>query len=125
MILNPQQLEEFKTKLLEEKTKIENELKNVGEKDPHTPNDWVPSVPDYGGKQADPVDVADKIEEMGERVGIEEALEGRLERIKSALEAIENGKYGKCHEGDGDSHDIPLGRLEANPAATTCIEHTN
>ena len=124
MNLTKAQLDEFRLKLEAEKMKIEAELSSVGEKDPHDPEDWVPKVPEYGGSETDPVDVADKIEEMGERVGIETALEERLDRIKEAVAAIEAGIYGTCNVG-GEAHEIPLGRLQANPAATTCIKHAD
>ena len=49
-------------------------------------------------------------------------LEVRLEQVNKALEKIENDTYGTCEK---CGTDIPEERLKANPAATTCIEHTN
>ena len=124
MTLTKNQLDIYKALLLKEKAKIELELGTVGELDPHTPGDWIPKVPEYEDSQSDPNDVADKIEEMGERVGIEATLEIRLEKVKEALTAIEDGTYGTCNVG-GNAHDIPEGRLKANPASTTCVAHAD
>jgi len=88
--LNADTVATMKARLLEEKTQLESDLSSVGEIDPHTKGDWVPKVPDLDGSRSDPNDVADKIEEMGERVGIEVQLEKRFDQIKLALKAIED-----------------------------------
>jgi len=46
----------------------------------------------------------------------------QLNLVEKALEKIANNTYGKC---DVCGEEIPEDRLEANPAALTCIEHTN
>ena len=47
-------------------------------------------------------------------------LEARLHNVQLALKKIEDGTYGTCENGGGD---IALDRLNANPAARTCITH--
>lgn len=47
-------------------------------------------------------------------------LESReLEQVESALQRINEGKYGVC---DGCSKNIPMARLQALPYATMCIK---
>lgn len=72
------------------------------------------------GEEPDPNDAADNIEELATNVPLVEELESRLKEIKKALDKMDEGTYGVC-ETCGES--IPLDRLEANPAATTCINH--
>jgi DnaK suppressor protein len=52
-------------------------------------------------------------------LGLMEADEGMLGDIESALERIEQGKYGRCVECDGL---IPKARLNAIPYTPVCIK---
>ncbi len=118
-------LKQFKKKLELEKEKLEEELKETSIRNPKDSRDWQAVYPekDLDEKiEADPTDVADNIEDYQERYALNDVLEKRLNSVKDALKAIENGSYGKCHV-DGKEHDIEIERLEANPAATTCINH--
>ena len=94
-------------------------------KNPKDSRDWQAIYPegDLDEKiEADPIDAADKIEDYQERYDLNDVLEKRLNSVKDALKSIANGTYGKCKVG-GKEHDIEPERLEANPAATTCINH--
>ncbi|GAA4869651.1 TraR/DksA family transcriptional regulator [Serinicoccus chungangensis] len=53
-------------------------------------------------------------------VGAHDNLQGLLDEIGTALEAVEDGSYGRCRV-CGEA--IPEGRLEARPWATTCVRH--
>ena len=114
----------YKKLLEEEKKRLEADLGEVAEKDPNNPGDWIPTPPPNIEHEADPIDAADAIEEYTERVGIEMPLEERLRDVNTALTAIKSGTYGTCNVG-GKSHPIEPERLEANPAAMTCVEHIN
>ncbi len=115
--------DKYKTLLEGERARLESELGAVGEKNPNNPADWVPTMGESAPEEsADPIDVADKIEDFATRVGIEGPLEERLNNVKLALDAISAGTYGTCMEG-GEPHPIEEGRLEANPAALTCVAH--
>jgi len=112
-----------KDSLEEEKKVLIEQLSSVGMVNPDDPNDWIPT-PDKGdGEHAEQGDRTEQMEELGERVAEQGVLEERLKNVLGALKRIENGTYGKCAEG-GD-HEIEEGRLEANPAAATCMAHTN
>jgi RNA polymerase-binding transcription factor DksA len=70
--------------------------------------------------QAEPNEAADKLEELDERGEEVTALSARLADVRQALENIEQGTYGRC---EVCSREIEEERLEANPAARTCMEH--
>lgn len=115
----------FKKKLQTEKMKIEEELGATSIKNPKNSRDWQATYPERGMEEtieADPLDVAENIEDYQERYALNDVLEKRLNNVKDALNAIDSGTYGKCKIG-GKSHDIEHERLDANSAATTCINH--
>lgn len=110
----------LKQKLESEKALLEEELSTVGERDPDNPDDWVPVAPDMDTSEADPSERADAYEAFGENVGILDSLEIRYANVKNALTRIEDGTYGVCAV---CGEDIEEERLDANPAAPTCIKH--
>lgn len=112
---------EFKSRLNEEKTKLESELKTVASKDPNNPTNW-DAVLRNGGAEADDNVAADAIEDYDENLAITNSLEARYADVVGALERIEKGNYGVCQV---CSKEIESDRLEANPAAKTCKEHLN
>ena len=113
------------TKHLEEKLKaelgiVEKELKTVGRKNPSNPADWEARPDKMDVMPADSNEVADAIESYEENAGILKQLEIRFNEIKGALDRIGNGTFGLC---ETCQHPIEAERLEANPAASTCIKH--
>ncbi|MBI3633759.1 MAG: hypothetical protein HY226_05730 [Candidatus Vogelbacteria bacterium] len=118
-------LKHFKQKLEAEKSKIEEELKSISIRNPKNAGDWQATYPERNMEEkieADPTDVADNIEDYQERYALNDVLENRLNSVKNALKSLEAGTYGICTSG-GHKHAIEEERLEANPAATTCINH--
>ncbi|MAG12523.1 hypothetical protein CL630_01795 [bacterium] len=113
----------FKQKLKEEKQLLEEELANLGHKNPDVPGDWEATPEKHNiDQEADKNLKADRIEEFEERSGIAAELENRLANVNIALKKIEDEKYGTC---EIDSKPIEEDRLKANPAARTCKEHIN
>ena len=112
-------LEELRGALEAEKDSLEEELASHGRVQGET-GDWQGASTGFDGEEADPLDVADQIEELATNVPLVEELEARHTDVEEALEKMENGTYGTCEE---CGEDIPLDRLEANPAARTCIAH--
>ncbi len=110
---------EYKRRLGEEKAKLESELMSVGRRNPSNLNDWEP-LPQETEPEADPVDVADKIEGYEDNTAILKDLEIRYNDVLAALSRIENGTYGVC-EVSGEQ--IEEDRLNADPAAKTCKLH--
>ena len=114
-------LKHFKTKLEEEKTKLENELKTVGRINPSNPNDWEATPTNLEADSADRLEVAESIDQFEENTAILRELEIQLNDVKLALKKIDGGSsYGLCEK---DGKPILVDRLEANPAAKTCMEH--
>jgi RNA polymerase-binding transcription factor DksA len=112
--------EYFKKKLEDEKRNLEKELEEVGQQNPDRPSDWVatPGVRDIS--LADENTVADSIEEYEENKAILNTLESRYQDIISGLDKIKHNVYGICQV---CKKEIEHERLDANPAARTCIEH--
>ncbi|MES2436457.1 MAG: TraR/DksA C4-type zinc finger protein [Patescibacteria group bacterium] len=111
----------FKDKLQKEKTLVLEELKSIGVvKNTQNQDDWEARPADMDTLRADPNEVADRIESYENNNGMVNSLDQRLMEIDSALSKIENNTYGICEE---CSKEIEEARLEANPAAKTCIAH--
>ena|SRR3989338_1209467 len=116
--LTEEQLEELRGALEAEKDSVEEELSSYGRVQSDT-GDWQ-GKSSSEGEEPDPIDVADNIEELATNVPLVEELEKRHKEIEDALEKMGDGSYGKCEMCDDQ---IPYDRLEANPAARTCIAH--
>lgn len=112
--------EHFKAKLEEELALITRELGDIAVEDPS--GLWSVKDPqmDVMSPSAEPNEAADKLEELDERGEEVTGLSARLSDVRKALENIEQGTYGAC-EVCGKA--IEEERLEANPAARTCMEH--
>ncbi len=113
-------LKHFKDRLEAERGTLENELSSVGRINPSNPSDWEATPADLNIPEADKNEVADKMEEFEGRAAVETALEERLSEVRAALEKIEKNTYGKCRV---CREEIEENRLEANPAAETCLTH--
>ncbi len=109
----------YKDRLISEKATLEAELATVGRRNPSNPNDWEAIAPE-GGEQADPNDTAEILEVYGENAAILNDLEIRYNQVKDALSRIEAGTYGTCSV---SGEEIEEERLNADPAAATCIAH--
>ncbi len=101
---------------------LEQRLSEVARKDPDNPSTWEPIPNERDVSQADENTVADAIEEFEENNAILNTLDARYKDVKSGLDKIKHGVYGKCQV---CGKDIEEDRLEANPAARTCKEHIN
>jgi DnaK suppressor protein len=112
----------FKKRLEEELQTVEKELKTVGVQNPANPSDWEAKETemDVMNAPADANEAADKLEEYTENRAINDTLEIRFNNIKRALEKIDDGTYGVCEIG---GEPIEKARLDANPAARTCLTH--
>ncbi len=117
MSLEKEFVEQQKETLLQEKKKIEEELKTFTAKDSKLAGDYDAKFPDYGRSESEN---AQEEEEYYSRVGREGLLETQLVKVNSALKNIEAGKYGLCEKCGSE---IEKERLQAEPAAVTCLEH--
>lgn len=111
----------FKDLLEAELKTLESELATVGRKNPEQKGDWE-ATESEDIDTAEDAEVANSIETYENNRGVLNSLETQLNNVKSALERIESGNYGKCSV---CGNDIEEDRLEANPSATTCKAHMN
>ncbi|HET9641270.1 MAG TPA: TraR/DksA C4-type zinc finger protein [Candidatus Paceibacterota bacterium] len=111
--------EHFRKKLEAEKTRLESEMASVGRRNPAVPGDWEP-MPTEVGAESDLADQADIIMGREGNAAILADLEARYDTTVEALKRVEQGTYGKC---EVCGKPIEEKRLEAEPAAITCIEH--
>lgn len=122
----------FETKLKAEYARLTAELQSLGRIDPSNKDNWETTYSDLRSKtgaletspEPDPIDSADLIEEYETRTAVEIPLEIQWNVVKQALARIVAGTYGTCTVGNAP-HPIETARLEANPAASTCIAHLN
>lgn len=112
--------EYFKKKLEKELKTLDTELKSVGHKNPSNPKDWEPGTTDVDVEASDLADTADNIENYELNTAILKPLEKQYNDVKLALDKIRKGAYGVCEIG---KEPIEQERLEANPAARTCLKH--
>lgn len=115
MALDTAALEQLKTKLVSEKTRLEAELRRFakpigGEGNFETTFDIIGSDPDEN---------ATEVEEYADNLALEGTLESQLKDVYDALEKMEKGTYGVCEK---TGEDIPVERLLAYPAARTKVD---
>lgn len=115
--MTQKELEHFKQRLLEEKERLEQELEDLGVRDPHQPDHFEPKYPESGGASDD--DNAAEISEYADELSIEARLESEYHNVERALELIEKGTYGICKY---CQKPIDVKRLEARPASSSCID---
>ena len=96
------------------------ELKTVGVHNPDNAADWVAKTERDDTDDADDNLTADHFEDLNERTAIVADLETRYNNITGALARIASNTFGVC---EVCSAPIETERLDANPAARTCIEH--
>lgn len=116
--LSEDELDELRGALEAEKDAVEEELAEHGRQIDED-GEWA-GASMKEGIEADPIDAADGIEELASNVPLVHELELRHKDIVHALERMDSGKYGIC---EVCGEEIPADRLEANPAARTCIKH--
>lgn len=117
MTLDQQFIEKMKNKLMEEKGRIEGELKRFANKDKHDKEAYNPRFPDMTDKlEESAAEVAQFVDELA----LEGSFEQTLKAIDHASDKINAGTYGIC---DVCKKEIDPKRLEANPSAATCVEH--
>ncbi len=110
----------YKTILEAEKSKLEEGLDALGQRDPEHKETWDVKRADLDISTADENEVADNAEESHIDSIVLDELEMRYRLVLHALKKIEEGTFGVC-EVSGDP--IEEARLLANPAARTCKAH--
>jgi RNA polymerase-binding transcription factor DksA len=115
-----QDISKYKKLIEDELAAVTDELKSVGHINPQNPADWEPNPPKDTEDDADENLTADNIEAYENNSAILKQLEIRFNELKAAQKRIEQGTYGICEQ---CGQPIEEKRLNANPAATTCMAH--
>jgi RNA polymerase-binding transcription factor DksA len=101
---------------------LETELKSVGHVNADNPGDWESDAKDVDVNASDETDIADNINAYESNTALLKQFEVQYNEVKAALERIKKGTYGIC---EVSGKPIEKKRLDANPAARTCIAHKN
>ena len=109
--LNEKDLQNLKEQLEKEAGELEVQLNQASKN------------PDFGSDtETDFSEEADEAEELSKNLGMQDVLKSRMQDIETALDKMTRGQYGKCEK---CGKEIPVERLEANPAAEFCITHAS
>lgn len=119
-MLSTEKLAGLRLQLLEEKSELEAHLEqndHLGLERGHAHE----SMGELSSYDNHPADEATELYEREKDNALLEHYKLELHNVNQALEAMENGTYGKC---EVCGKEIPLERLEALPNTTYCIEHS-
>ena len=105
-------IEKYRKRLIEERDKLSKEIMTVDRAEIAEP---ISDELDITSSDAPVVD-----EEIDIQAALVNMKSDRLERLNAALQSIDEGTYGKCVV---CGKEIEPQRLDAEPAATTCMEH--
>lgn len=106
--MNEKQLEYFRQKLLTWRTELVKES-----------SDTLQDLKETNLNEPDPNDRASNEADQYLELRTRDRMRKLIKKINQALDRIENGTYGYCEE---TGEPIGLGRLEARPVTTLCIE---
>ncbi|TCN24329.1 TraR/DksA C4-type zinc finger protein [Mesobacillus foraminis] len=113
-------LTKFKTILLDEKESLEAQIKG-NEEDGYLDGNVRDSTGELSLYDNHPADSGTELFERSKNLAMDEHHEDQLEKINLALDAIQDGSYGRCRE---CGNKIPEERLEAIPYTLYCLDHT-
>jgi DnaK suppressor protein len=108
----------FKDLLLKEQDRLIEAMQTIGQLGDIVSGHWETHTDTTENKEVEFDALADKYEEETTNQGVLDTLEERLKEVTDALERIEKGSYGICIK---CGKQIEAEKLEANPAATTCM----
>ncbi len=106
-------IEKYRKRLIEERDRLSKEIMTVDRAELAEP---ISDELDITSSDAPVVD-----EEIDIQAALVNMKSDRLEKINAALQSIDEGTYGKCSV---CGKEIEPQRLDAEPTATTCIEHS-
>ncbi|MDO8583950.1 MAG: TraR/DksA C4-type zinc finger protein [bacterium] len=109
-------LQQMKTRLIEEKARLERDLGDIGTPDANNPGTVKVDFPETGGDSED--DNSIEASEFADELSLGAKLQTELRDTNRALEAIEKGNYGICKY---CKKEIDVKRLEARPTSSACI----
>ena len=105
-------LEEIRTFLNNEYTRLQKELASFSHRDPEKARD---NINDAGSDEGES---AERIAQLGDDLSLEEELMKAVKDVESALKALEKGEYGFCKY---CKQAIDEARLRIRPTSTSCV----
>ncbi|MBI4457847.1 TraR/DksA C4-type zinc finger protein [Candidatus Uhrbacteria bacterium] len=107
----------IKARLEAEKTRLENELKEISTKNPRArvEEDFDATWPNLGDKEDEN---AEEVNQFSTNLTLERTLESSLRDIDKALDRITKGNYGVCKY---CGKEIDEKRLMARPESSSCV----
>lgn len=120
LMLSDEQLSTFRSQLINAKKGVEEQLDD-GDHFDLEKGHWHESMGELSLYDNHPADQGSALYEREKDVALNEHIEKQLKDIEYALQAIDEGRYGKCEK---CGKDIPVDRLEAIPTTTYCVEHS-
>ncbi len=118
--IDKQFIQSIKTKLLQEKKRLEKELEGIAEKDKHQKDSYRVRYPEQVSTR-DGENVQEVVT-FNDTISLEGVLETLLKAVNEALIKIQKNTYGFCEE---CKTPIDPRRLKVFPAATLCINCKN
>jgi DnaK suppressor protein len=109
----------IKEKLEQERDILVEQLKDMGKLNPET-GEWEATPEALDTPETDQNDMADRFEDFEAKSSMIKTLAPRLNNVLRALKNVNRESFGRCEVCKKDIEDA---RLEANPAARTCMEH--
>lgn len=112
----------FKDLLLKEQDRLIEAMQTMGHLSGIVPGDWEVHKEEGGAVETEPNMLASQYEEESTNESVLETLEERLKEVTDALSKMDQGTFGKCEK---CGRQIEEHKLEANPAAKTCMACSN
>jgi RNA polymerase-binding transcription factor DksA len=109
----------IKEQLEKERDVLIAQLGDMGKLNPET-GEWEATPEELDTPETDPNDMADRFEDFEAKSSMIKTLAPRLNDILRAIKNVNRESFGRC---EVCKKDIEEARLEANPAARTCMEH--
>ncbi|SDI60190.1 TraR/DksA C4-type zinc finger protein [Alteribacillus bidgolensis] len=109
---------EMKSKLTSRLQKVQQNNKDHFGLDEEFARETIGELSNYDNH---PADNGTELYEREKDMALQQHSGREQKRIQKALQAIEDGTYGKCEK---CGEDIPLERLESEPTALQCIQHS-
>ncbi len=111
-MLSPERLERLRQALLEERTRLRQDLEHMSAEDSELATDATTGV---GNHMADDATEMYNQEAMVSLIRSQEQI---LDEVESALERMDDGNYGQCER---CGQEIDYARLKARPYARYCM----
>jgi YteA family regulatory protein len=120
MMLTKDQINGLKQTLIDEKEMLNTQIENNSEGG-YLEGSQREATGELSAYDNHPADSGTELFERSKNLAMDEHHEGQIDKIDSALQAIEEGTYGKCAE---CGKEIPFERLEAVPYTLYCVDHS-